>query len=570
MASAVGQAELERIFVAADGSVKALYTDNSLLLLSSSGSSFTIVSAAGARTVQLTECCLNRWKPCVAELLAFRNQHLDVSCFPTWLQKQLQEQHNLLFSTGYPVTDTVWPATAEDAVERGLVELSADDTVQLYSCCGSACITLQHTGLRFAVSYPLLLSCDTASSTFTYVQHTQVFSRSQYPARWQHPLHIAVAAADLAAHSRQQQQQHDTPPWQEVASTQQLQDPHQQLLLDVTNKLSLASAHPRSPVRHSCSGAGVCPSVAPGSTCSSPRRCGCPIQRQHKPWQQPTMLRSQQQEQCQAGLCSPRNVLGAPLHAAVSPALHRSAQHDAATPGALVPHTKPWCPPGSPGSPSAALYAVAEQQQQQLESCQLRRPASAGTATRGHSSLSCVVQLPVMPDVLRSLPAHHRLQQASRAGAQGSAAALANGINPNSCTSAGGDWNSHIATALAEALGQRQQGSSSDVGSWWLEPHLLLPHDELLHMVWSPEATCIFLEVGVLGDTTQCHGWQPVDTFPHMGPGQAAAVSWDASTHACTQLPMHCVLIPRGTLSVVARQPRAPPCRGGVAPAGYL
>lgn len=93
-------ADLERIYVAADGSIKALYKDNSLLLLSSNAASFTRVSAAGARTVQLTECCLTRWKQMLAELLAFRNQHLDIPCVPPWLQKQLQDQHGLLFTTG--------------------------------------------------------------------------------------------------------------------------------------------------------------------------------------------------------------------------------------------------------------------------------------------------------------------------------------------------------------------------------------------------------------------------------------------------------------------------------------
>jgi hypothetical protein len=520
------QAALERIFVADDGSIKALYTDNSLLLLSGNAASFTRVSTTGVKTVQLTDCCLSRYKRLLAELLAFRNQFLDVPYFPAWLQKQLQEEHGLLFSTGYPVTDTTWPTTAEAAVEDGLVKLLDGQTIQLFSTCGSAYVTLQHTAIRFAVCYPLLVNFDARTNTYTYIQHTQVFSRSQYPSRWQHALAVAVAVAQLAAHSDAQHTQQQLPQTQQQLQQlhERLQEP--QLLLDVTNKLGRSStAH--SPVRQSYSAAGGCTFAAAAhtSTCSSPRRYGSPVQRQHRPWRDDEALfrthqhQQQQQQQgahlmAQSGDFSARLKHHSPgLSCNTSPGQQRVPL--LAADGTASP-TKQWHPPGTPGSPSAALYAVAVLQQEQQHLGLQHRPASAAAA-RQASSLDCVVQLPINPSTLQTLPSGGRLQlqvqpqeayattqtDRMRHGAYGSSSSSTQAL-PGASSSG---WSSHIAAALADALGQRQQGVSSRdssssssstggaVGSWWLEPHLLLPRDELLSMVWSPEATFIFLQV---------------------------------------------------------------------------
>jgi hypothetical protein len=500
MASAYNPADLERIWVAADGSVKALYADNSLLLLSSNGTSFTRVSAEGTKTVQLSECCLSRWKPLVAELLAFRNQHLDVPCFPAWLQKHLQDQHGLLFTTGYPVSDTTWSESAANAVEAGLVKLLDHQTIQLFSSCGSALITLQYSGLRFAVCYPLLLSHHPASNTYAYIQHTQVFSRSQYPARWHPALTVATEVAQLAAHSNAQHMEQQQQPHvqQDLVQLQrQLQDP-QLLLMDVTNNPRLVSAS-SSPARQNYSAAGIScarAAAAAGSVSSSPRHHGIPMQRQHRPWQavdplvpchrQRQLWQGQRAGQTATVSCS--GFAGGPVD--LAPALQ----------DAVGAQLQLWCPPGSPGSPTAALYAVAEQQQQQ--GCHV--PVSEAV---GHNnSLACVVQLPVLPGVQQPLP-QQLLQQRQRPAvlhpARPSSSRQPDSSISSSSSSSG--WNSHVAAALSEALGQRQRGSSSTaadgacMGNWWLEPHLLLPADELLQMIWSPDATFIFLDVSLLG-----------------------------------------------------------------------
>lgn len=63
---------LEAIYVAFDGSIKAVYQDNTLLVLSADSSSFTHISPSGAKTVQLCEFCLSRFAPLLKELLDFR------------------------------------------------------------------------------------------------------------------------------------------------------------------------------------------------------------------------------------------------------------------------------------------------------------------------------------------------------------------------------------------------------------------------------------------------------------------------------------------------------------------
>jgi hypothetical protein len=423
---------LERIWVGADGTVKALYADNSLLLLASSGASFTHVAARdSARTVQLTECCLHRHRPAVAELLAFRNQHLDVPYVPSWLAQRWTATTAAtpppLFHAGYPITQVAWPPSACAALDQGLVELPGPQQAVLHSTCRSAQIVLERSGLRFAVSFPLLVGTSASSRStplgagvaasqgaaggaccYAYVQHTQVFSRKQCPARWQAALGVAVGAADLATACGVQ-------PWRQLGSS-----------------------------------------------------CGTGSSPTHKPpaaaWQ------------------------------------HQHVQQQ-------------WAPPGSPGSPARAMHDVAAQQQQQhdddqeagqgqqsgmlmlpvpsltpaklrpQQQQQQRRRASAHTATQ--QLLQRVTQLPIADELLQALPdwcQQQRQQQLEAGGGSSSSSTL--GVS--------------LAGALRAPpppLRQQEQQPGSNGSSWWLEPSLMLPQDELLLMVWSRDATLIFLQV---------------------------------------------------------------------------
>jgi hypothetical protein len=359
------------------------------------------------------------------------------------LLQQLQRSSQS-FTLHFPITYICWPATAAEAFQQGLVELPDSTRIAVLSKCGYARIMFEYTGLRFAVRYPLLVAYDPASSSYTYTWQLQVFSRSQYPQRWQLALAVACAVADSAAHGFRLQD-----------NTQQ-QTP--QLFADLTNQqrqwppgspsavLWARSACSSSPAPH-CS-----PSrAAAGSTCSSPRRYGSPLQQQHRAWQQ---------QDCSG--CE-------------SPAA------------------------GSPGAPAAAWSPQCGtrtrfQQQQQAGTLGagltgVGDPQSAA-AVAGSGSSACITQLPISSELSEALPAYlqPRRQQQQALGSS----------KPSSSSSQG-----RIAAGLAQALGHRQTlaaGPPAAVAAgpgrgWWMEPSLLLPCNELLQMVWMRDATILFVQV---------------------------------------------------------------------------
>jgi hypothetical protein len=404
---------LDRIYVGAIGAVKALYADGRVLFLSSSGASFTHVAPDdGSRTTQLCEACLHRWRPLLAELLAFRNQRVDVPAWPRWLVAQLLHQRRQppAFVAGYPITAVSWPASAQDAFGAGLVELPPGQAaLALHSRCRAAQLVLERSGLRFSVCYPLLLARDDAagdgscsSSRYSYCQHTQVFSRSQCPRRWLAALAVAAAAADLAA-------QGFTP------AALQTQEQQSQLLLDDVTNINAAGA---AGGQHSSS----CWAGSPSRQGGGGSMC------RHREWAPPGQL------EYSLFLPSP----------SLSP--HRPARRDN-TAGARAG--------GGPCSSTAPPPPLPPQPLLQ----------------------QCVTQLPISPELLQTLPQWARQQQQQQDEAD---------------TVAG----SSIASSVAQVLGARQQQRPGDNGSsWWLQPSVLLPADELLLMVWSREATLIFLQV---------------------------------------------------------------------------
>lgn len=434
--ASVNKPKLEHIYVGLNGSVKAVYADNTVLLLSAEGQSFTHVSCSGVKTVQLCEYCLSRFAPLLTELLDFRNQHVDVpvSCSP--LRQQLAK-HGQLFQLGYPITDLCWPATPEEAFQQQLVELPDRQRVVVRSRCCSARIMLEYTGLRFAICYPLLLDHDAASNEYTYTWQTQVFSRNQYPARWQPALAVACAVADNAAQGLKishQPQPH-------------LQLPHQDQSQTGIDRRPSSCRSLTSP-------------TACQSRSSSPiQRCSSPLQRQHRAWQPQRQL---SESPGPRGTCS------------ITSTRYCRTAHS---------------PPGSP----------VRLEQQYCQAVSEHQPA--GTNIPG-SSISCVTQLPISDKLMHILPP---CQQALRQRQQQQQ--QAQHYYNSSCSSSSG---SKLAAALAQALGQRQ-GSCSTYSSsttrevaaaslgrsWWLEPCLLLPTDEPLQMMWTREATFVFVQVMV-------------------------------------------------------------------------
>lgn len=61
--------------------MKANFSDGSIVVLSAKGSNFVFISSNGEPLRQLTEFALSRNSGALADVLEFRNMHLDMPCF---------------------------------------------------------------------------------------------------------------------------------------------------------------------------------------------------------------------------------------------------------------------------------------------------------------------------------------------------------------------------------------------------------------------------------------------------------------------------------------------------------
>ena len=177
---------LTRLFLAADLSVKALYDDNSLFLLTSSGSTFTIVDPHGNCVTQLSLYAIKRYKRRLGEILKFRNLHID----STLTLPGLADSYHL----GYRVSAVKWSATAAAAEAEGRLRFQPDGSSVLDSEDSAARIVLHPNTSRIAVCYPLLIP-SAGASQHQYSWQTQLFSVDATPERWQWPLHLLQVAS---------------------------------------------------------------------------------------------------------------------------------------------------------------------------------------------------------------------------------------------------------------------------------------------------------------------------------------------------------------------------------------
>jgi hypothetical protein len=170
-------------WIVADGTAKLLFEDNTILLLSRTGLQFAHIAPDGTRTRQLCDFALRRFSRHLTVGLRLRNLHSDVPAYCACLRRQLPP--NEAFKLGYLIDDLAWPTDPEDAIDRGLVEFLAAGRLSVRSRCDSGRIVLDGHGLRFAVSFPLLLARDVERNTYTYTWCTQVCGAGTSRARMQ-------------------------------------------------------------------------------------------------------------------------------------------------------------------------------------------------------------------------------------------------------------------------------------------------------------------------------------------------------------------------------------------------
>ena len=203
---------LTRIFLAADLSVKALYSDNSLFLLASSGSTFTNVDPQGSTVTQLTLYAIKRYKRRLAEVVKFRNLHADSALTPPGPQDSS-------YHLGYRLSSVKWPSSAAVAEADGQLRFQPDGSTVLDSEDSAARIVLHPNTSRIAVCYPLLIPSAFAAQ-HQYTWQTQLFSIHATPMRWQWPLHL-LQEASAARQAKQQQVESDTAQWKDQLENQQ-------------------------------------------------------------------------------------------------------------------------------------------------------------------------------------------------------------------------------------------------------------------------------------------------------------------------------------------------------------
>lgn len=198
VADDTGLAGLRRIVVVADGRVKAEFDDGTLLLLNGAGSAFIHVSPAGARSRQLSEYVLSRFAAAVCGVLDFRNLHLEA---PFYCKALLAAQSAGAFTTGYPISSVLWPATLAEAEAKGLLQELDGGQVAVQSADATARIVMDGHAQRFAVCYPLLVEAAPGAGSHTFLWHTQSFTTAACPERWR-PAAVVAAAAVRLFHSR--------------------------------------------------------------------------------------------------------------------------------------------------------------------------------------------------------------------------------------------------------------------------------------------------------------------------------------------------------------------------------
>lgn len=189
--------ELSRLCMAADGRIKAQFNDNSILLLSPNGRTFTHIDKDGNVMRQLSDCAISRHLVPLAIAIEFRNLHV---ANPSFCSKLKTPREVLVL--GFCMSDLYWPMSIEEAEAKCLFQCSQDDgkiTVGTEDGCGQ--IVLHQNQRRFGISYPLLIRDLPKEGAWEYVWQTQVFSLLSFPQRWEPIVSLVLKAARELVHA---------------------------------------------------------------------------------------------------------------------------------------------------------------------------------------------------------------------------------------------------------------------------------------------------------------------------------------------------------------------------------
>jgi Domain of unknown function (DUF4524) len=114
--------DVKQISIASDGRIKAIFSDQDILLLSAAGSRFAYIPHADGKPIQQTcEFAVSAYADRLCTVLEFRNMHLDSTVWCRALSRRCKQE---LFSIGYPISFVRWPDTLSAANTAGLLQVS--------------------------------------------------------------------------------------------------------------------------------------------------------------------------------------------------------------------------------------------------------------------------------------------------------------------------------------------------------------------------------------------------------------------------------------------------------------
>lgn len=108
---------LVRVSICRDHRVKAQFSDNSILLLSSRGDRFIHCDKSGVRVNQLSEFAMGRYVGKLAQIVRFRNMHLDKPIHCSSLTRNKSGMVQEEFDLGYEINSVRWKTSTRGGLE---------------------------------------------------------------------------------------------------------------------------------------------------------------------------------------------------------------------------------------------------------------------------------------------------------------------------------------------------------------------------------------------------------------------------------------------------------------------
>jgi hypothetical protein len=136
--SSLNMSEVIQISVTSDGRLKAVYSNNDVLILSSAGSMFAYV-ANGQTARQTCEFAVSTYTAALCAAIEFRNMHLDSV---VWCRALAKKHAKAVFKLGYPISFVTWPESLAKAIAADRLQVCMGCRSDLVRMVVTLCATM--------------------------------------------------------------------------------------------------------------------------------------------------------------------------------------------------------------------------------------------------------------------------------------------------------------------------------------------------------------------------------------------------------------------------------------------